>query len=246
MTLAPTSRTLSKATIALPTAFVLPSMTCAIPDDCTAIGYDIMMPACVGTVTCEEGICGKVCDGMVVEESKADTATAVDLEISGMSCASDADCNSMTTSTARSATPDSMYCAQGTCAKQGSCYYDLDCINRANILWNDKRCFGYVHCTEQGLCDRVCGEDCKSGDRAAECLEDVCETNDWSAVEGAVSCTMYKCKGGCDTVLFDASGGVVGLKEPPAGHKKDDPKTLPELDKDVLNLESSAITDGMV
>lgn len=216
----------------------LPSMSCAIPDDCTATGNDIMMPACVGTVTCDEGMCGKVCDG--IDESKSDNASAVDIEISGMSCTSDADCNSMTTSTARSATPDSMYCAQGTCAKQGSCYSDLDCINPVNILWNDKRCFGYLHCTEQGMCDRVCGEDCKSGERAAECFEDVCETNDWSAVEGAVSCTMYKCKGGCDTVLFDATGQIAGLKEA-GGDKKDDPKTLPELDKDVLNLESSAM-----
>lgn len=215
----------------------LPSMSCAIPDDCTAIGNDVMMPACVGTVTCEEGMCGKVCDGM--DESKADNASSVDIEITGMSCTSDADCNSMTTSTARSATPDSMYCAQGTCAKQGSCNSDLDCINPANILWNDKRCSGYLHCTEQGLCDRVCGEDCKGGERAAEC-SDLCETNDWSTVEGAVSCTMYKCKGGCNTVLFDATGGIVGLKEA-GGDKKDDPKTLPELDKDVLNLESSAM-----
>ena len=39
----------------------LPSMSCAIPDDCNAVGNNFMQIDCIGAVTCEDGMCGKVC-----------------------------------------------------------------------------------------------------------------------------------------------------------------------------------------
>ena len=161
---------------------------CDQVEDCTNLGNEIMFPACVGTITCESGQCGKTCDTF---------------------CTSDDECNnSITTATTRSAPGETLYCAQGVCKKQGSCVSDNDCMNPSNILWNDKRCMGYLHCRD-GLCDRECGVDCKNGSKAAQCFEDPCEVDDWESRNGAVSCQMTSCDGGCDLILFDMGGHVL-------------------------------------
>lgn len=181
--------------------------TCDREGDCTNRDNEIFFPACVGTIYCEMGQCGKTCDGAPETfPVKEDNGDAVDIEIQ---CERDDDCNpTITTSTARSAPFDMMYCAQGYCKKQGDCISDDDCMNPSNVLWNDKRCFGYLHCTNEGKCDRECGVDCKNGSTAAQCFADQCEVEDWSKCEEAVSCVMTTCDEKCGWKLFNEEGKV--------------------------------------
>lgn len=205
----------------------LSSGFCETLSDCFMPGHDLVFPACVGTVLCETGMCTKNCDGgkplpeplpaaggnpgvIGGNEAVPENTTAVDISIF---CTTDDDCNSksnVTTATTRSAFPgDEMYCAAGTCKHQGHCSTDNDCINPSNIYFNDKRCAGYLFCTEQGTCDRECSTTCKDGSLMAQCFADACDTNDWASCQGADSCIMTTCNGTCDFMIFDAAGNVL-------------------------------------
>lgn len=184
------------------TGSCMPMGACDQLDDCSNLGNLFITPACVGTLTCEEGRCGKQCGGLpdLGEDNEAPVV------IDGIPCSNDDDCNGITTSTTRSAVEEPMYCAQGTCKKHGECSSDNDCINPANFMWSDPRCFGYLFCTSEGTCDRKCGNDCKNGGRAVQCFANPCETMDWSECDDAVSCVMDACNGECDQMLFNAAG----------------------------------------
>merc|ERR1712072_591770 len=67
---------------------------------------------------------------------------------------------------------------------------------------------GYPTCTEEGLCDRVCGEPCKDGSRYANCLIDPCDARE-SLCPEAVSCRSHNCGGACEAVYFAADGTVL-------------------------------------
>lgn len=222
------------------TGFCLQSGDCRRADDCTAFGNDIFLPDCLGTVTCELGQCGKTC----YEMEDGD----------GVSCTSDTDCDG-----------ENEYCAQGLCTQQGGCFSDEDCINPSNARWGDKYCLGYLHCSGEGLCDRVCGVDCKNGSTSVECLVNPCDVEDWTKVDEAVSCSMTTCDGECKTVLFDAAGEVLSKDISTADDEAIEPEDIksgaklrgdkieapiktmsgldsPKLDPNpTLNLESSAI-----
>jgi len=191
----------------------LPSGACDVPGDCTALGNDIFFPACLGTIFCEAGMCGKVCDGagepVPTKELDEDNESAVDIDIF---CTTDDDCsNSVTTATTRSAIPgEEMYCAAGICKHQGYCSTDNDCVNPSNVYFSDKRCAGYLFCTEEGKCDRECSTTCKDGSAMPQCFTNPCDVNDWASCDGAASCTMATCGGEpCDYMLFDAAGNVL-------------------------------------
>jgi len=188
--------------------FCLPSGACDVPEDCTALDNDIFFPACLGTIFCEEGMCGKMCDGAGGEPfptKEGEDGSAVDIDIF---CTTDAECNtSVTTATTRSGFPhEELYCAAGTCKKQGHCSTDFDCINPSNIFFSDKRCTGYLYCTEEGTCDRECSTLCKDGSIMAQCFSNPCDTNDWESCENAASCVLDTCGKTCDYMLFDAAG----------------------------------------
>lgn len=180
---------------------------CDREGDCTNLDNEIFFISCVGTIFCEMGQCGKRCDGAVREpETLPVKGDAADIEIQ---CARDDDCNpSITTSTARSAPFDMMYCAQGICKMQGDCISDDDCMNPSNSFWESERCLGYLHCTNEGKCDRECQVDCKNGSTAAQCSADMCEVEDWSECEEAVSCVMTTCDEKCGWKLFNEGGKV--------------------------------------
>jgi hypothetical protein len=99
--------------------------------------------------------------------------------------------------------------------KHGSCQSDTDCVNPSNINWGDKKCFGYLHCTEAGFCDRVCGEDCKNGSIAANCFANPCDVE--PMCEEAVSCQMSTCDGECKALFFGEAGEVVECGNPIGG-----------------------------
>lgn len=185
---------------------------CDRPADCTAPGNDIMLPACVGTVTCDAGQCGKICDGAAIdtpvsgEKETEDNGAPVDVNL--VTCFTDDDCNDPTAATARSAVGQ-MFCAQGACVQQGNCLSDTDCVNPANFIWNDKRCMGYLHCTSEGVCDRECGVMCKDGSKSATCFEDECAKINWTECVGAAGCVLDTCDNTCSALLFDAAGNVM-------------------------------------
>jgi len=162
-----------------------------------------MLPTCIGPVSCDEGTCSKSCDSVSVEEAQEDSENGDPVVIDMASCTSDSDC--LTLASERSVT--GWYCAQGVCMDQGSCQSETDCYNPSNILWNAKKCMGYLDCTKEGICDIVCGEECKNGSRSAQCVVNPCDVEDMC--EEAVSCSMTACDGECKAMFFDATGNVV-------------------------------------
>ena len=79
-------------------------------------------------------------------------------------------------------------------------------MNPANFYF-DKKCMGYLHCNDEGLCDRECGVMCKNGSRSAECFTNSCDSLPENC--GHTSCVMTTCDGECKAVLFDAAGIVM-------------------------------------
>ena len=186
--------------------FCSASGTCASDADCFNRENSFFEIDCVGTKTCENGSCAKVCDGSEPIPSKPLPVPSGETKIS---CTKDDDCNgSTTTATTRAGSADEMYCAQGTCKPQGSCSTDSDCINPSNVFFSDKRCNGYLFCDETGQCDRECSTNCSNGSPKARCFTNPCDTEDWRS-QGAVSCVLDACDNTCDTMLFDAAGSVV-------------------------------------
>jgi len=191
--------------------YCLEPMACDREADCSNTDNSFMSAACVGSFSCDSGMCAKNCD---TDEAKTpDNGSPVDINTGsplkgGANCTSDADCVGITTSTMRAADGTrSEYCAQGVCMSEGSCMSDSDCINPSNIIFFDKRCMGYLHCVpETGTCDRVCGESCKNGASRVECFANPCDVQ--PLCEGAVSCTMTTCDRDCKAVYFDPAGEV--------------------------------------
>merc|ERR1711935_915857 len=89
---------------------------------------------------------------------------------------------------------------------------------------------GYVHCNDAELCDIQCGEECKNGSRAAQCVENPCDVEPMCTE--AVSCQMTTCDGECNTLFFDAAGAVVDCDsstQPLEGNKM-----APDANKDTI------------
>jgi len=148
-------------------------------------------------------MCGIVCDSQ----------PGPDLPVS---CTQDSDCAFTTSTTRSSEGAKEQYCAQGVCRDHGACRSDSDCHNPSNILWNDKRCAGYLHCTEEGMCDRVCGEDCKNGSKAVQCFADPCS----ASCPEAKSCYASYCDGECRAEYFNAAGEVFDCGSEAVGGSK--------------------------
>lgn len=227
---------------------------CDREGDCVNADNEFMMIACVGTVTCGDGMCGKTCDsGDIIDEkitSEIDTTkedgSAVSIKVS--QCKSDSDCISITTSTTRAAVLDS-YCAHGVCTKHSSCFTDEDCINPSNLLFKDNECIGHLRCTEMGMCDRVCGEECKNGSTSVQCFANPCDTQ--PLCDGAVSCAMTTCDGACNALFYTADGeefSCGSVVMPWDDNTKDGSSssgdTKGETTTDSDNLDSSAVFRG--
>jgi len=89
-----------------------------------------MMIECVGTMTCEEGMCGKTCDVTEPEDG---------------TCSNSFDCGV------------EEYCAgNGMCLANGACEDVKDCSNADN-LFPIISCMGTIFC-EEGMCGKTCGE----------------------------------------------------------------------------------------
>merc|ERR1712176_295805 len=164
-----------------------PGGSCFVEEDCSILENIYIKPACVGKLYCEDNTCGINCGELpdpvdqqpVFSAPGAIPGEEIDelnegqegsVVIVGRECASDADCVSALTARDADAGFEEMYCAQGVCMEQGTCETDMDCVNPANIFWNDKRCMGYLYCTEMGTCDRVCGEECMADSSATAIL----------------------------------------------------------------------------
>lgn len=185
--------------------YCLEPMACDREGDCSHPDNSFMSAACVGSFSCDSGMCAKNCN---TDEAKTPDNNMGSPLKGGANCSSDADCVSFTTSTTRAADgTKSEYCAQGVCMSEGSCLSDSDCINPSNILWNDVKCMGYLQCVpETGTCNRVCGQSCKSGASPIACFENPCDAQ--PLCEGAVSCTMTTCDKDCKALYFDPAGEV--------------------------------------
>lgn len=218
--------------------------SCNLEEDCSTSDNLYAVAMCIGTVSCDMGVCAKTCDSEPVVEGKDKIENGSPVAIDVNTCASDSDC--LTLATGRSAT--GLFCAEGVCMDQGTCLTDNDCLNPSNILWTAKKCMGYVHCNDAGLCDIQCGEECKNGSRAAQCVVNPCEVEPMCTE--AVSCQMTTCDGECNTLFFDAAGAVVDCDsstQPLEGNKM-----APDANKDAIvdsvesAEESSATTRCIV
>lgn len=235
-----------------------PGGACFADADCSLPDNQFMAIECVGLFFCESNQCGKECSTFSEEpvaeaipavpsipefETTKEDGSAVSIQVT--QCKMDSDCMSITTSTTRAAVLDS-YCAHGVCTKHGNCFTDGDCINPSNLL-SDKKCFGYLHCTEMGMCDRVCGEDCKNGSRGAQCYVNPCDSQ--PLCEGAVSCAMTTCDGECNALYYTADGEEFSCDNvvmpwddnTKAGSPSSNGATRGETTTDSTNLDSSAV-----
>merc|ERR1712157_342212 len=61
--------------------------------------------------------------------------------------------------------------------------------------------------TDQGFCDRICGDACEDGSPPADCPIDPC--NNRKLCPGAVSCRPDICGETCKAVYFGADGSVI-------------------------------------
>eukprot|EP00536_Pseudo-nitzschia_multiseries_P009512 jgi/Psemu1/306576/fgenesh1_kg.266_\ len=167
------------------------SGSCSAVDDCSNVDNSFMMAACVGTKTCKNNMCGIVCDGddgpPVPVTHQEPPATKP--------CKSSSDCD-----------PDTEYCAQGTCLKDGKCKSDWDCKNPDHVF-ADVMCIGYQYCNDEGSCARECGIPCPPGQKEAECTTTGCDV-DVSTCDGAVSCAPDYCND-CKGVFYDEAGSVI-------------------------------------
>lgn len=203
---------------------------CDQVSDCSISDNIFPVAACLGTLSCDSGMCSMNCDSSPVDSEKFENGAPVVVETL---CSSDSDC--LTVATERSL--NNLYCAQGVCMEQGLCTSDSDCLNPANVLWNDKKCYGYLHCAKDGYCDRVCGVDCKNGSRSPQCVTNPCDVQ--PMCEGAVSCQMTTCDNGCGTMFFDAAGAVVDCNAVETGTEAD-PETPAFAEPATNNLEDGS------
>ena len=109
--------------------------SCTYVEDCKNIDNMFDMIECVGTLTCENNFCGKICDGN--ESSPSPTVTM---------CARSDDCSDME------------YCGSGgNCLEIGNCNLNGDCLNPENSPFPIALCLGSLECQE-GACTMNCGE----------------------------------------------------------------------------------------
>eukprot|EP00534_Pseudo-nitzschia_fraudulenta_P008070 CAMPEP_0201142038 /NCGR_PEP_ID=MMETSP0851-20130426/3664_1 /ASSEMBLY_ACC=CAM_ASM_000631 /TAXON_ID=183588 /ORGANISM="Pseudo-nitzschia fraudulenta, Strain WWA7" /LENGTH=655 /DNA_ID=CAMNT_0047415479 /DNA_START=269 /DNA_END=2239 /DNA_ORIENTATION=+ len=224
--------------------------TCLRVGECSTLGdctnedngpYPVA--SCMGTLECAgNGMCAMDCTTEPIPALPAPGAevsppvidqggdgSSLPVDVSLVSCASDADCNVVSTTrlagnSTGAAWPPPMYCAQGTCRKQGFCSTVEDCTNPSNNRWADKKCVGYLVCdAATSTCDRVCGSQwCPKGSRYTPCVVDPCI----AAVEdvvppgspclNSVSCRTTNCDGGCNALYYDASGTPIEKCDAPA------------------------------
>lgn len=183
--------------------------SCNVVDDCSNLNNTYAMIECVGTLTCESNMCGKVCGDF--DSASAGNASAV--EAPAAFCTRDEDCLSLaprerTGLFAPDETPEvEYYCADGTCRQMGSCATDSDCSNPANRLYQDKKCLGYLSC-DVGTCDRICGQECLRG-RPGRCEANPCAADPATACPGAVSCITDTCNGSCEAVYYGEAGNIL-------------------------------------
>ena len=211
--------------------------SCEQDDYCDNRDNMFMAPTCLGTLSCDAGMCYKACDSEPVKEDTTDgDEDGSPVVINKTSCTSDADC--LTLATERSVT--GWYCAQGVCMAPGSCQSDTDCFNPSNLIWNAKKCMGYLHCTDEGTCDTQCGEMCKDGSTAAVCVADPCDVE--IMCEEAVSCRTDVCDRECSAVFFGAAGEVVECGDGGPFVNKNNPDANWETDAEFSEEASSATT----
>jgi len=189
-----------------------------IPDhcnECKAVNYDEfgeIITNCFGTddeddedgyLFDDDGDNDDDYDGNDDEEEESEVPASRPEELK--SCNTDADCYS--NSIAAAIGGSKRYCAQGVCMDGGSCLSDIDCENPKN-QFDDKRCMGYLTCTEKGVCDRICGEPCKDGSPYDNSMKDPCKASKRLCPE-AVSCEAHRCGGATEALYFAADGTIL-------------------------------------
>lgn len=115
------------------------SGSCTYVEDCENTNNSYMEAQCVGTTTCEDYMCGKICDGVDIPPPPPTEPAST------TGCATSNDCVNGVE-----------YCATGgTCLQIGLCSIDGDCFEEANGPFSVVMCAGTLECQE-GTCAMNC------------------------------------------------------------------------------------------
>jgi len=153
--------------------------SCKTLKDCENPSNQYSVIFCVGTLSCDDGICCKECD------TTDTTATT--------GCTKDDDCD-----------PTFQYCgSDGECRAFGFCGDEKDCENPRN-MYTTIGCEGVLTCNE-GYCNKECTEttECPDGGRPVECLVDPCTVT--PCKEPYDTCVSDYC-GGCNAIFRNKNG----------------------------------------
>jgi len=196
----------------------VPMGECITTDDCSNPSNTLPVASCIGTLECSSSQqCTMNCDGDTDDDDTDDDEYYYDDDDDitvnddddddddddGSRADPDDEVRACTANTDCLAATD--YCAQGLCLPSGSCTTDTDCWNPQH-QFDDKRCMGYVTCTEAGVCDRICGTPCPDP-KTISCPVTGCDTK--MLCEGAVACYPDRCSEDCAGLYFDVSGTVI-------------------------------------
>eukprot|EP00537_Pseudo-nitzschia_pungens_P002815 CAMPEP_0172366100 /NCGR_PEP_ID=MMETSP1060-20121228/13557_1 /TAXON_ID=37318 /ORGANISM="Pseudo-nitzschia pungens, Strain cf. cingulata" /LENGTH=618 /DNA_ID=CAMNT_0013089817 /DNA_START=121 /DNA_END=1980 /DNA_ORIENTATION=- len=117
--------------------------SCNVLEDCDNMDNIYPVALCFGSTTCENNLCGQVCDGS-------------DAIGGGGGCTASSDCDSRTDE----------YCdSNGICRQPGTCSAMEDCLNRENSFMM-AACVGTVTCDGNHQCGKICDGGGGGGDDA--------------------------------------------------------------------------------
>jgi hypothetical protein len=120
---------------------------CNILDDCTNMNNIFAIVQCIGTLSCTDGQCSKICDGTSDEEEDDEEPTTTTTTTAPTSCRTNDECSNDGTE----------YCdaiVTGSCLKMGTCSSQPNCMDVHN-MFAISSCVGTLSCID-GQCTQVC------------------------------------------------------------------------------------------
>jgi hypothetical protein len=163
---------------------------CNILDDCTDMNNVFAIVQCVGTLSCTDGQCTKICDGTDSDEGEIDEEEIDEEEVPTTPCRTMDECSDDGTE----------YCDAiftGICLKMGSCNVISNCLNRNN-LFAAEQCIGTLSCIDN-QCSIICNTNGSNGDGSgSDPMSTTCTTD--------TDCNTYA---GTDLVASEERAGDI-------------------------------------
>ena len=189
---------------------------------------------CMGPIQCQEGFCGRICDGECADIGGApvpcgdikcdpkecgdearcvlndcDECSPIFLDPAGNQICDTKDDNTGVSPQGTCSSDDDcedQFCAGGVCRDHGTCRELSDCLNPSN-QYGTVKCVGYIDCVDN-QCIRECSNsDCPDGQPFTECQAPPCT---FTTCMAPTTCVDYYC-GGCNALCFSPDGNLPGF-----------------------------------